>query len=534
MVAKVLIAALRRRKRVALVVFLTVVGAFLSTYLLIGRRYEAEALLLVGNDVAQVSATERSRSVVDPTGINSLVQVAVTDDVVRKAAKNVGLQRLFPDLDGMQPNVLVAASREVAAELGRKRLLSADQISFLRQTAAKLGLEPLPPADQARRNESIVISRLRQSILVRAEGKTDLLKISFSHRDPVIAAEFVNALVDALVAKEAELLNVPGAFQFFDVQRKQLEEDVQKAASRLESFSAAASIYSVNDQRSLLLRRANDLAASLSSTRGSIVELQGQRQALTEQLLALKPVSQSQYVTGVVTSLGANNVGKTESGAKMNEAERSLTNAPPLLLVRVYQDTMDALFKVDAEFAGAKKREAHLGTELDSVNKELAALSSREAEYNRLTRELTQAVTAAESYAKRTTEERISTSLANARVLGLRIAQLASPPVIPAFPQLSIFLALGLVGGIVLASAAALLPEALARAGKYDVASFNLHGPSVAHALSSVPASPTVSGQDRLAVDDVRNAKLPKPIEERELSAAEDLVQRQLAFFIER
>jgi hypothetical protein len=168
---------------------------------------------------------------------------------------------------------------------------------------------------------------------------------------------------------------------------------------------------------------------------------------------------------------------------------------------------MAALFKVDADFVGTKNREAQLGTELQRVNKELAALSSREAEYNRLSRNLTLAVTAAESYAKRTTEERINTSLANARVSGLRIAQLASPLDSPSFPQLIIFLALGLVGGIVLASAAALLPEALASVGTHDAVSrgsaeaatderaetarnrmsFNLPAPGVAQARSAVP-----------------------------------------------
>ncbi|MGY8685305.1 hypothetical protein Q2941_47415 [Bradyrhizobium sp. UFLA05-153] len=117
-----------------------------------------------------------------------------------------------------------------------------------------------------------------------------------------------------------------------------------------------------------------------------------------------------------------------------SQAARSLTEAPPLLLVGVYQDTMAALFRVDADFAGAKNQEAHLGIEFQSVNKELATLSSREAEYNRLSRDLTLAVTAAESYAKRTTE-RINTSLANARVSGSRFAQLASPPDFPAFPS---------------------------------------------------------------------------------------------------
>ena len=445
--ARVLIAALRRRKVVALTVFLTVLGASLSAYLLVGRRYDAEALLLVGNGVNERSG---SRSIVDPTGINSLARIAATDDVVREAATKVGLQRLFPDLDRMQPN-------------------GGTLISILREAAAKLGLERSPPADQTRRKDGILISMLQRSMFVQADGKTDLLKISFPHRDPVIAAEFVNALVDALVAKEAELVNVPGAFHFFDVQRKQLEEEVQEAASKLESFSAAVSIYSINDQRSLLLKRANDLAESLSSTRGSIVDLQAQKEVLNAQLVRARER---------IPSAPVNAVESTGSGARTNQAERSLTDvprsltdAPPLVLVHVYEAVMPALFKVNADFAGAKNREAHLGAELQSVNKELAALSSREAEYTRLSRDLSLAVTAAESFTKRTTEERINTSLANARLSGLRIAQLASPPDSPASPQLIIFLALGLVGGIILASAAALLPEALARVGTYDAVS---------------------------------------------------------------
>lgn len=168
---------------------------------------------------------------------------------------------------------------------------------------------------------------------------------------------------------------------------------------------------------------------------------------MTAQLLRLRPLAQSQFVSGIVSSLGATNAESAEGGGRTSQAERSLTEAPPLLLIRVYQDTMAALFKADADFAGAKNREAQLRTELQSVNNELAGLSSREAEYNRLSRDLTLAVTAAESYAKRTTEGRINTSLANARVSGLRIAQLASPPDFPAFSQLIIFLALGLVGG---------------------------------------------------------------------------------------
>ena len=58
----------------------------------------------------------------------------------------------------------------------------------------------------------------RTAALVQAEDKTDLLKISFSRRDPVIAAEFVNTRAEAFVARQAELLNV--ATQLFGVQEE--------------------------------------------------------------------------------------------------------------------------------------------------------------------------------------------------------------------------------------------------------------------------------------------------------------------------
>ena len=49
--AQIQIAALWRRKSLALAVFLTVLGVSLSAYQFVGRRYNAEALLLVGNGV---------------------------------------------------------------------------------------------------------------------------------------------------------------------------------------------------------------------------------------------------------------------------------------------------------------------------------------------------------------------------------------------------------------------------------------------------------------------------------------------------
>jgi hypothetical protein len=52
--------------------------------------------------------------------------------------------------------------------------------SILREAAAS---ERLLPAHQTRRGDGTLISMLRRSMSVQAEGKTDLLKISFPHSD---------------------------------------------------------------------------------------------------------------------------------------------------------------------------------------------------------------------------------------------------------------------------------------------------------------------------------------------------------------
>jgi hypothetical protein len=131
---------------------------------------------------------------------------------VREAANKVGLPRLFPDLDLMQPN--------------RGTLTS-----ILREAAAKLGLERLLPAHQTRRGDGTLISMLRLSMPVQAEGKTRPSE-DFIFLTAMIAAEFVNALAD----KQAELLNVPSAFRFLTCRGNSWRKRFRRPPPGLRAF----------------------------------------------------------------------------------------------------------------------------------------------------------------------------------------------------------------------------------------------------------------------------------------------------------
>jgi uncharacterized protein involved in exopolysaccharide biosynthesis len=420
----------RRQWILYLCLILTSAAAF-GYYTLVGQRYEAYVLLRAGQGIKERSGTANvsfGEGVDLQSRMESLSRIAKIDHVMQEAVKNVGYERLFPksESDSEEP---AKENEETAGGIGR---------------------------------EQAAIFSLRDRVIAKQEGRSDLLKITFRHKDPVIAASFLEELANALVAIHTADVQVPGAQEFFYQQMKRLEEEAVTAASNLENFSVNAQIYAVDEQRQLLLKRANELATQMSTTRGLIEDRKGQKQAIVEQLQVLKPVTHSRTVTRIVGTLGGQDPRRPAEAA--TRATQELEETPPLLLVKVYQDNMATLMKVSAELNGATELLNQLGTELENVNADLAALSSKEAEYGRLKRILTTASQAAAHYANRMLEEQINAEVAKKTQLSsLRVVQRPIAPTDPVFPQVPHLIILALVGGILLGLTIIVGPE-LARA----------------------------------------------------------------------
>lgn len=396
---KWIMSVLWRWKVTTFFAFLGAWAAAVGIYAYIGPRYDAIALLMVGSGVGESA----DHTPTDPGMVGSLARIAETNDILREAAEKVGMDNLFPELD--------------EAELRDPRL----------------------------------IWKLRKALNAGVENKTVLLKIRFRHSNPTIAADYANAISEALTAKQADLVNIPGVALFFSMQRTKLEDNIHAAAAELQKFRDEKSIYSVKEQQSLLLKRASELSSKIASIRGEIAEKGGEKKALTDQLLMMKPVTRHPVITGIVSSLGASDADKLANSTGRNQAtERAFENDPPLLLVRVYQDSLVNLFKVNAALVGANNLESHLQEELRMVKAELSSLSSNEEKFNRLVRSLTAASGASENYAKKSIEEQISSDVARARLSNIRIVQHAVPPEYPIL-RLTYFLPASLFGAATLA-----------------------------------------------------------------------------------
>ena len=249
-----------------------------------------------------------------------------------------------------------------------------------------------------------------------------------------MASAFANALAQAFIDRQIALFARPGAADFFQRQKLRFDEELKSSAVELERFSRVSGVFAAEDQRQLLLKRLNDLSQALAFTRSSVSEKLGQRQALAAQLRKLAPVARSSYVSSLVDSLTDDRPGAAARAADTRAADERLNEAP-LLLVKVYQDSMVLLFKINSDLAGAEMMQKQQASELASVMADLNKLSTHEQSYAELKRTMVQAATNSDLYARRAVEEQISVESSDAKFSSVKVLQRATEPLSPVFPN---------------------------------------------------------------------------------------------------
>jgi hypothetical protein len=194
----------------------------------------------------------------------------------------------------------------------------------------------------------------------------------------------------------------------------------------------------------------------------------GQKETITAQLRLLKPVTLSPFVASVVTALGSDDHSEKNRSVATHEItappeDHRLSETPPLLMVRVYQEAMVALFKVNGELTGFANLEQEQTDELRRLDVALSDLSSREAEFGKLKRNLAQALLNSDVYARKMVEERISAESSAAKFSTIKVVQKAYVPLKPVSPSFATFAGVSLVVAVMAAITVALGLQTLAR-----------------------------------------------------------------------
>lgn len=422
-------AAAKRKKLIAAFALLGLLLATAAGFY-IPPSYEAAAYLIVGKSWLEKDQGSGERR---EGALNTDVQIAKSHRVIRSAVEEFGVQELYPSIE--RPAVENATKQDAA------------------------------------------VARVAQAYSVRAEKGSNVLKISFRHSDRIKAAAFVNLLAEEVVTLENDLGRRSGATEML-LQLKQRHVDaVRSISAELSAFSVANNVYSVNDQRAVLLGRESSVKANIVVIESSIAEKQAEASSLGKQLALLKISRNNRTLANTIEILGKTT--KRPDGASANGKRHELNSStseptgfdtvggdPPILLVKVYQESIQAMVKVNAEYDGLVASLETQKSALSAVQNELVKLAENEAKFHELTREASIAKTNVEAIGRRLADQQLQDEVKLASMSGVTVFQKAEPPLAPFWPRLSILIPIGLVAGALLGFLLALKFESSLRRTK--------------------------------------------------------------------
>lgn len=390
-----------------------------AAYLVTTPSYEAYTSILVG----RVNAVDNEPgSAISTEIMNSQARIAESGEVVRVAISRIGLDA-FP----------AKASGGLSGIGGALRALlrggSGD---------ATESIPPVSPLD-------VAAMGVGRRMSVATEPNSNVLTIGFKDDSPSMAARMANALATSFIDRQNELLERPGVVTFFREQTSRFDEEVGKRAAAVRDFAERETIYSIEEQRSLLLRRESDLEGALSAARSTLASKEGEKAAMARQLALLQPVARSPFALGFVETLDPKAAEEAIKGIPLTPDD-----TPPLLMIKIFQDVMASYRITDSEISGLRSLTEQQAREIDSISAELSHLAAKQSEYERLRRDLQSATYNADTFAKRTVEEQIESDLLAAKLSNVRVFQPAAIPLRAASPKGILYLGFGLAFGLVL------------------------------------------------------------------------------------
>jgi succinoglycan biosynthesis transport protein ExoP len=427
------------RKLTFLIVFALIVTSAIAFTQLVTPMFQSEAMLMTTLDRAQRQQTQFPDTL--RYQLNSQIYIINSEDVLRQAISEFGPTKLYPD---------------------QKTSVSWQALTALPQPLANLIVKTLgairsKDPDAGRSDIDRALLKVKKRLAVNLEKDSQILSLTFRHRDPKVAEQFLALVVRDFLQRQADLSGNAEAPAFFHQEAARYRDEYKKASSELSEFSKQHAIYSVSQEIELALSRRDDTLALLAKTRGSIAEKEAQAATFQNTLTQLRRrISLPGEIVGPKQSAPAG----TEKGDGLTDSKVP-ANESPLLLVKVFQETAQSLVNLNSEIVGLRSLEKSQTEALSDVEKKLGSLSSISSEYRRLNDQLEQVSKVLEAHIGRAADAQMNADWdASEKLSNVKIAQTATAPTEPVFPPKPLFIALGAVIGLVGGAAVCVLLEA--------------------------------------------------------------------------
>jgi len=426
---------LRRRRATFFVVFLIVTSAATVGALSTPVTYKAESSLLVrmGREYVyrpEVGRTESARTPSLSEIVNSEVEILASRDLAELVVGELGVERLYPELEGPGPD----------AYLGREK----------------------------------AVLRFREATTVRPVLESSVIKVSYEHEVPQLAADAVNLLVERFKDKHVEV--------FGEERSSGLEE--QFAARRTELAQAEEALADFKRKSGLI-----DLGKQLDAFIGQRLRLEDELRTCEPAAVALhaeianghaEPASAPRLELHTLADAAPPRLAgfEPDSGAapaaepmvdkamqrllelQLEESELLRDYTPEsrkVQSVRAEEQWIQGFLSEakDRERASDEARRQGLTAELADLDRRITDLYEQEKTLRQLERQLTAAESAEQLVRERVEEARISHELDREKRINVRVIEKAAAPVSPSGLSRSLKIALGVFVGMLAGAAIA-------------------------------------------------------------------------------
>ncbi|MRR05846.1 MAG: lipopolysaccharide biosynthesis protein [Deltaproteobacteria bacterium] len=425
----------------SIVVAMVTVSTFLASPV-----YEASSSLLVkfGREYmnqSQVGSSQPMISVNHEAIINSEIQILKSPDLAKRVIETIKLSQMYPDL-------------------------------------AKNPPKDIQPMD-------VAIARFEKNLNVADVKKSSVIQVSFEHSNPQIASKSVNLLVEYFREKHLQVFSSPQS-NFLEGQVAVFRKKLLTSEADMQSFKQKNQVYSLDEQRSLMLNQRTNLASETLSAQHTIDELQrrlstlkARTKTLTSSNALYTETERDKIIVDAKSRLLALQISQQELLRKYKGENKLVQeNSKQIQLVEdflreqekdiskkvmtgnvVYQDAQRDVVKTEADLSAQRAKYATLRVQLGKLDSEIRALDLREKEMQNLKRELATNEKNFQVYDEKMEEARITDDMNKLKLANISVIQPATVPIAPIKPKKGMNILMGIVFGVISGLGYAFLSE---------------------------------------------------------------------------
>lgn len=401
----------------AVVLCVTAVVGFQTPRLFVAR---AVVMVKFGREFVQVSEVgENKQNLNQDAIIKTEMQILTSRDLMEKVINVVGAEQLYPELkaNSTSPQAL----REIA------------------------------------------VLKFRENIFVNQVKGSNLIEVYFRNENPRVAAGVTNAMLEFFKEKHLQVFSDTKS-SFLEGQLKEYEEKLRQSEKSVETFKQKNQVFSLDEQRTLLLGQRAETEAALKSESIRARELERRLNFLKDR----KNVFTDSTVTELTSKLNTMEQKEQELSLKFFDKSTVMINHRKEMQtvreqLRKHEEQVRnaEMTKIQAELEPLRVKVAGLQARFNEVDRELRHIDSRTAEMKDLRREAAANENNYQIYLKKSEEARISEDLDRRKMTNISIIERAAVPVTPVKSSKQKVFGIGALLSVVLSFGLAYLAEFL-------------------------------------------------------------------------